>query len=40
MNIHWKIYNYGLMYVAFIFFYLEDTQFLLPLEDIMNSELD
>lgn len=37
-DIHWKIYNHGLMYVASILFYLHDTKFFLPLEDIMACE--
>lgn len=37
-DILWKIYNHGLVYIASILFYLHDTKFFLPLEDIMVCE--
>lgn len=30
--------NYVLLYVAHAFFFLEDTKFFLPLEDVMKNE--
>ena len=40
MNIHnavSKIKNVTLLYIAYIFFYLDGTKFTLPLDDVMKT---